>query len=117
MGDRARALYAHREAIRYYHQALEVLKESGDLERAARTLMKLGLTYHNGFDFKASRRAYEEGFLLWQRLGKIEPATPSASAPHALRVTAREPPLLDPSLASDTSSLAVIDSSSAGWWN
>ena len=109
MGDRARALYAHREAIRYYHQALEVLKESGDLERAARTLMKLGLTYHNGFDFKASHQAYEEGFLLWQRSGKTEPTTPSTSAPHAPRVTARESPTLDPGLALDISSLAIID--------
>jgi predicted ATPase len=42
-GDRARGLYAHPEAIRAYERALALLKEMGDDERAARTLMKLGL--------------------------------------------------------------------------
>jgi oligopeptide transport system substrate-binding protein len=62
------------------------LKEAGDLERAARTLMKLGLTYHTAFDFKAARQTYEEGFALWQRAGEVEPAVSLPPAPHALRV-------------------------------
>jgi predicted ATPase len=68
-GDQARALYAHREAIDHYRQALALLKEQGEHERAARTLMKLGLTYHTAFDFQQSRQAYQEGFTLWQRAG------------------------------------------------
>ena len=57
-GDRARGLYAHQEAIDSYQQALEILKQTGDPELVARTLMKLGLTYHNAFDFGAAREAF-----------------------------------------------------------
>ena len=93
-GDQARVLYAHREAIDHYQQALHYLKEQAarsdeperDLGRAARTLMKLGLTYHNAYEFRAARQAYEEGFALWQRAGEAEPAVPLPPAPHALRV-------------------------------
>jgi oligopeptide transport system substrate-binding protein len=107
-GDRARGLYAHQEAIINYQQALEYLREANDLERAARTLMKLGLTYHNAFDFRASRQAYEEGFILWQRAGEMEPTAPPPPAPHALRVSWREPLTLDPNLCWDSYSSTVI---------
>jgi predicted ATPase len=98
-GDQARLAYANEEAAINYQQALEFLKEVGDLEQAARTLMKLGLTHHNTFDFKAGRRAYEEGFILWQRMGESHPTTPSPPAPHALRMAESEPVTLDPGLA------------------
>jgi len=84
-GDQARLAYAHQEAIDYYQRAQAFLKEGEEHERAARTLMKLGLTYHTAFDFKAARQAYEEGFALWQRVGEMEPALPPPPAPHALR--------------------------------
>ena len=66
----------------YYQQALAFLKETGAYRRAARTLMKLGLTYHTAFDFQRARQAYEEGFALWQRAVEIEPSisTPAASS-------------------------------------
>jgi ABC-type oligopeptide transport system substrate-binding subunit len=107
-GDRARSLYAQQEAIDNYQQALELLKETGDLERAARTLIKLGLTYHNGFDFAASRRAYDEGFELWQQAIEIQPTSPPAPAPHTLRATLPSPITLDPGLATDDPSTTVI---------
>jgi ABC-type transport system substrate-binding protein len=92
-GDRARALYAHQEAIAHYRQALDLLEKAGDLEQVARTQMKLGLTYHNAFDFQASRQAYQEGFVSWQRLSESRPRTPDQlpEAPHALRVSLFEP--------------------------
>jgi oligopeptide transport system substrate-binding protein len=109
-GDRARGLYAHQEAIGSYQRALALLKEQGDYERAARTLMKLGLTYHNAFDFKAARQAYEEGFALWQRAGEIQEGVPPPPTPHALRVAWHRPPTtLDPTMAGHVSSSAVID--------
>jgi oligopeptide transport system substrate-binding protein len=108
-GDRARGLYAHQEAISAYQRALALLKEQEDHERAARTLMKLGLTYHTAFDFRSARQAYEEGFLLWQRVGQIEHTAPPPPAPHALRLAFWEPVTLDPGLASDVSSGGVID--------
>ncbi|MGD8882697.1 MAG: adenylate/guanylate cyclase domain-containing protein, partial [Desulfobacterales bacterium] len=56
-GDRARGLYAHQEAVDYYQQSLGFLKKQGEHEQAARTLMKLGLTYHSAFDFERAHQA------------------------------------------------------------
>jgi ABC-type oligopeptide transport system substrate-binding subunit len=107
-GDRARDLYAHQEAIDHYRQALVFLKEAGEYERAARTLMKLGLTYHTAFQFRHARQAYQEGFTLWQRAAEQKLATPPLPAPHALRVNAVEPTTLDLSVADNTRSREVI---------
>jgi ABC-type oligopeptide transport system substrate-binding subunit/class 3 adenylate cyclase len=107
-GDRARGLYAHQEAIRAYQRALALLKEQEDHGRAARTLMKLGLTHHTAFDFAKSRRAYDEGFTLWQRVGLAEPAIAPPPAPHALRVAWRGPTTLDPTVCQDWHSGSVI---------
>jgi class 3 adenylate cyclase len=108
-GDRARNLYAHREATRAYERALALQRELGDDMRAARTLMKLGLTYHNALEFRASRQAYEEGFALWQRAGEAEPAVPLPPAPHALRIKTTGPPsILDPTMAGAASSSVAV---------
>jgi len=107
-GDQARVLYVHQEAIDHYQQALGFLRETGDYEQAARTLMKLGLAYHNAFDFKAARQAYEESFVFWQRVGEVESSGLPPPAPHALRVTAPEPVTLDPNLVMDFPSLTSI---------
>jgi ABC-type oligopeptide transport system substrate-binding subunit len=115
-GDRARGLYAHQEAIGAYERALSLLKEQGARsdaperaeEQAARTLMKLGLTYDTAFDFRAARQAYEEGFALWQKAAQREPAAALPPAPHALRQAWRNPPTLDPGLSIDLSSGILI---------
>ena len=107
-GDQARGLYAHQEAIAAYRRALSFLKEMGEYERAARVLMKLGLTYHLAFDFGQARQAYEEGFALWQRAGESKPVG-SLPAPHALRTDWRDPRTLDPTVAGDIASAQVID--------
>jgi len=108
-GDQARLAYAHQEAIDYYQRALVFLKEQNEYDQAARTLMKLGLTYHTAFDFKAARQAYEEGFILWQRAGEVEPTAPPP-APHALRKTEFAPF----SLALGIGSSAVIENLFSG---
>jgi ABC-type oligopeptide transport system substrate-binding subunit/class 3 adenylate cyclase len=108
-GDRARELFAYREAIDYYQQALAVLKEQEEYERAARTLMKIGLLFHTIFDFQRSRQAYEEGFALWRRADEIAPNPILPPAPHAFRVPWGNPTTLDPGLAWDTGSSAIID--------
>jgi oligopeptide transport system substrate-binding protein len=118
-GDRARGLYAHQEAIDHYQQALRLLKKQaersaspeGEFEQAARTLMKLGLTYHNAFDFKASRQAYQEGFAFWQRAADAqrESTGPDVPPPHALRVTTFEPHSLSPGVAMDLPSGVMQD--------
>ncbi|MCI0580983.1 MAG: ABC transporter substrate-binding protein, partial [Chloroflexi bacterium] len=96
-GDRARRLYAHEEAISHYQRALVFLQEAGQHEQAARTLMKLGLTYHLGFDFERAHQAYAEGFVLWRRAREVQPEpTYLPPAPHALRTNWRDPGTLDP---------------------
>jgi ABC-type oligopeptide transport system substrate-binding subunit/tetratricopeptide (TPR) repeat protein len=106
-GDRARGLYAHQEAIYNYQQALDFLKEAGDVEGAARTLMSLGLTYHSAFDFPAARQAFEEGFILWQQVGEAKPD--DLPPPHVLRTVTAEPSSLDPGLGGDIPSVTIID--------
>jgi ABC-type oligopeptide transport system substrate-binding subunit/class 3 adenylate cyclase len=106
-GDYARLSFAHQEAIDFYERALVILRKQKTYDRAARTLMKLGLTYHTAFDYKRSRRAYDEAFTLRQR----DRSTISKSlepAPHPFRLVNLEPPTLDPSIYSDTTSLSYI---------
>ncbi|MEJ2598355.1 MAG: ABC transporter substrate-binding protein [Anaerolineales bacterium] len=97
-GDQARAVYANQEAVHFYQQALAILKERGEHEQAARTLMKLGLTYHNAFDFPQARRVYQEAFTFWRQAEKVflHEARPISPAPHALRLQyPYEPETLD----------------------
>jgi oligopeptide transport system substrate-binding protein len=71
--------------------------------------MKMGLAYHYAFDFRQARRAYEEGFALWQRAGGTEPLVSPPTAPHALRVSCFDPVSLDPALSYDILSIPVVD--------
>lgn len=108
-GDQARILYSHEEAIDYYQRALVIQKEQVKHELAARTLMKLGLTHHNAFDFRQAREAYDEGFQLWQRSFEIETDTPLPPAPHSLRLGGEEPRTLDPTMCNDISSGLFVE--------
>ncbi|MCP4932795.1 MAG: AAA family ATPase [bacterium] len=105
-GDQARGLYAHQEAINHYQRALPFLRKRDENERLARTLMKLGLTYHNAFDFQQSRRAYEEGFAYWQRIGGKQTALDVA--PHPLRLLVMEPLTLDSGQYDDDASAQIV---------
>jgi ABC-type oligopeptide transport system substrate-binding subunit len=108
-GDQARTAYAHAEAADHYRRALVFLKGNREYDRAARTLMKLGLTHHNAFQFSQARQAYDEGFDLWQRVGEAAPAAVTPPAPHALRLYLAATVLtLDPAIGMDTASLWVI---------
>jgi ABC-type oligopeptide transport system substrate-binding subunit/DNA-binding SARP family transcriptional activator len=109
-GDQARLVYAHQEAVDYYQRALTLLRSQGNVgcERAARTLLRLGLTYHNAFDFQRARQAYDEGFALWQRAGQTLEKTPPA-APHPLKIIWDDPPTLDSAMADDITSIGLIN--------
>jgi ABC-type oligopeptide transport system substrate-binding subunit len=107
-GDRARGLYAHQEATNYYRQALIFQKKKGDYAGAARMLMQLGLTYHQAFDFKQARQAYDEGFTLWQQVKRFEVDSPLPPAPHALRLAWGEPVTLEPTMCADNCSEGII---------
>ena len=101
-GDRARLLYAQEEAVSYYRQALDFLQATGEQEAAARTLMKLGLTYHNAFDFSHARAAYDEAFVLWQKAATRPEGPVSLPPARPLRVRWLEPSNLDPAFAPDS---------------
>lgn len=108
-GDQARHLYAHQQAINNYQQALEILEEKGELDQAARLLMKLGLTHHNAFQFEAARQSYDKGFILWQRARTAKRSETPSRSPHPLRLLKSEPITLDPSLATDMRSQIIYD--------
>ncbi|MFM8323119.1 MAG: ABC transporter substrate-binding protein, partial [Chloroflexota bacterium] len=107
-GDHAQRVYAYPEAIEYYQHALGILKEEQDLQRAARTLMKLGLIYHTTLDFARSRQAYKEGFALWKEASQA-PLPQPPPAPHPLRLAYYPPITLDPMQAFEVVSVPVID--------
>jgi ABC-type oligopeptide transport system substrate-binding subunit/tetratricopeptide (TPR) repeat protein len=107
-GDQARLAYAYREAVGHYERAMGYLRHGEAYEDAARTSMKLGLTHHDALQFEEARRAYDEGFALWQRGSTSPIAMPYPSAPHALRLVALEPVTLDPAFAVDRTSQEVI---------
>ncbi len=104
-GNRAREVFAYSEAVDFYEEARQLLQDREDHERAARTLMKLGLTYHNLFAFDSAQRAYEQGFSEWQRAADSEAAQKVAKtpAPHPFRaVVGLLPDVLDPSSTSNS---------------
>jgi class 3 adenylate cyclase len=107
-GDRARLDYAHQEAIETYQRALAFLKEMGEHAHAARTLMKIGLTYHTAFDYQHSRQAYEEGFALWRQSESSTHFSSAQSAPHALRLFRKLPLTLDLTMTDHTDASALI---------
>ncbi len=95
-GDQARRLYASHEAIDHYERALALLKAQGQQERAARTLLKLGLVYIAAFQPDKAQWAYEEAFALWEPLREsAETAEPQVAAA-VLRFAVAEPLALDP---------------------
>jgi ABC-type oligopeptide transport system substrate-binding subunit/class 3 adenylate cyclase len=106
-GDQARLAYGHKEAADCYERALVILKEQKENDRAARTLMKLGLTYHTAFDYKRARRAFDEAFTMRQRESTTQHGT-LQPAPHPIRLIIWDPPTLDPSLCGDSTSGGYI---------
>ncbi len=107
-GDEARLLYAHEEAVSYYRQALDYLRQGDDEEKTARALMKLGLTYHNAFDFAQARAAYDEAFRHWQHATARPQRAPLPPASNPLRVRWQEPLTLDPAFAPDAHTDCLI---------
>ncbi|OGO38050.1 MAG: hypothetical protein A2W35_21655 [Chloroflexi bacterium RBG_16_57_11] len=106
-GDRARVLYAHKEAIGYYYQALDILHGQGETERTARVHMKLGVTYHNAFEYEQAHRAFEEGFRLWRKTGQTERVDlPPAS--HPLRTNWLPISSIDPAYAIDLPGVVAV---------
>jgi ABC-type oligopeptide transport system substrate-binding subunit/class 3 adenylate cyclase/tetratricopeptide (TPR) repeat protein len=63
-GDKSRLEDAHEEAIRFYQRAIELLNQLGDIKRASKTWLKLGLVHQINFEFEKARQANETAFAL-----------------------------------------------------
>ena len=61
-GDAARAAYAEEEAIELYRRALGFMERTGDEARARATLLRIALTHHLAFDFRAANEAFGQAF-------------------------------------------------------
>jgi oligopeptide transport system substrate-binding protein len=106
-GDQARMVYAHEEAIDYYQRALRFLRERGEHEQAARTLMKLGLVHTAAFQPQEARDAYDEGFGLWEPVPPTEEPAQLRKPAGVLRFAVEEPLTLDAGKAGDDVSAFV----------
>lgn len=102
-GDKARTLYAHREAAAHFRRAVDLLRGAGERASVARILMKLGLTYQIAFDYERAQQAFDEAFALWPpaaNTAALQRAAPglAGTAPHPLRLLWQDPPSLDPTM-------------------
>ncbi len=112
-GDHARVMHAHQEAIGYYERAIALQRRLNRLDVAARTLMKLGLTYHHALDFPRARQAYETGFDLWLHASDARPGgLPTTS--QTLRSHWGSLTTLDPGLVGDFNTVAIVEELFAG---
>ena len=107
-GNEARQLHAYLEAIRCYRQAIDYFTEVGDERSASSVLFRLGLTYHNAFEFEQSRTAYDQAFILLQRASGARETTAAPPAPHPLRLAWNDPTTLDSTRSVDAPSHLVI---------
>jgi oligopeptide transport system substrate-binding protein len=104
-GDRARLLLAHDEALAAYGRAVELLRERGDTERLARSLMRIGLTYQTAFDHQNAQQAFNDAFALWRPADDLSPVGAAGWA--TLRLASVEPQSLDP-LATDVPAIVAV---------
>jgi len=90
-GDKSRAEYADAEALRHYARSVDLMKQRGEWEMAANTLMKMALAHHIAFDFPAANQVYGEAFQIFDRL----PPLPAAGRDTTLRIAMSEPASVD----------------------
>lgn len=115
--DQARLLYANEEAEALYHKVLHLLDrleaEGGEanVERRAKTHLKLAQVRANTLDFEGAQEFYNQAFDL---LGQLETANLTAavaalSEPPVFRASMFEPETLDPGLCSTTGAAEIIN--------
>jgi peptide/nickel transport system substrate-binding protein len=107
-GDRARLLCVRDEAIDLYERAVRFLRQQGDRERLARTMMKIGLTHQAVFDHDRAQQAFDAAFRLWSAGGHGARTRPESIGTATLRLTWIEPETLDPTRGSFTVAGSVI---------
>jgi oligopeptide transport system substrate-binding protein len=102
-GDKSRLEEACEEAIKYYRRAIDLLDEAGDIGRAIKTWLKLGLIHQVNFQFEQAHQANETAFALERRVRAgqthARPSQIHSGQPRTLRlcVPAEQLATLDPS--------------------
>lgn len=98
-GDRARGLFAYQEANEFYKQVLAYQRKNGMLEEAARTLVRMGLSYQTAYDFPKAQHAFDESFDL--RTQALEfPLAEHPKEQYRLKLILKESSfILDPGIA------------------
>ena len=76
--------------------------------------MKLGSLYHAIFDFPRSRRAYQEGFAVWQSVGSARPQAALRPASRPFRIKWGRAATFDPLYTETTFDNALGDQLFAG---
>ncbi len=118
-GDKAYAALAYREAADYYRHAVGFLREQEDHALTARTLMKLGNSYHSAGDYRRARQTFDDCFALNQLLAKLSSETAlsdtakaelsgSPAKTQTLRLAWGDPHSIDPIHTGATSAMAVV---------
>ena len=82
------------------------MKQRGEWELAANTLMKMALANHIALDFRAANRAYQEAFQI---LDKVSLPVPRAAPDATLRLAIAEPATLDMARTADVWSAMVAE--------
>ena len=108
-GDQAREAYANREAIDFYERAVALLREQGEEEQLAYTLMKLGLLYYTIFEFKQSHNAYQEGASTWRNQSKCKSLEPIVMGIEKFRMHYSNSYTIDSTRYADPGSGGVIN--------
>jgi ABC-type oligopeptide transport system substrate-binding subunit len=116
-GDNARLAFGHQEAVDYYSRAVHLMERDGQNEQAAKTWMKLGLTYQISYDSRRSSDAYDRAFRLWQKV-PLKRSKAMPIAPQTLRYAdVGLPWTLDPCMCGDSRSHLVIEQLFSGLLN
>ncbi|HEY5903210.1 MAG TPA: ABC transporter substrate-binding protein, partial [Anaerolineales bacterium] len=119
-GDKSRLEDAHEAAIRFYRRAIELLEQTGDTRRAARTWLKLGLIHQMNFEFEQAHEANETAFALERRAGASRTDAHRLyippEHPHVFRlcISSQAFGTLDPSKATFTGDMSAVNHLFAG---
>ena len=105
--DQARLLYANEEADAVYRKALALMDEQAesgadvDIERQARTYLKLAQVRSQAFDFEGAQAYYEQAFGLFDMVEQTQKPGPEDGRDRTFRsaVLKHGPLSLDPGLA------------------
>lgn len=100
-GDQARLVYATREAIEYYTQALDHMQSRADQTGIAQTLLKLALVHTANFDTEAAEAVYSRAFALLDEMPQEERASRVGLPGAHLRMAIEAPNEWDPGLIGD----------------